>query len=92
MAELLGRIAEAEARWQRLAALIVGVSDRVRDTHLVRLESQLIDDIGLSSLMVVNLMIDLEREFNIVIREEDFDHLRTVGDVLHVIESRKLEG
>ena len=41
--------------------------------------------------MAVNLMIDLETAFDIVVREEDFDHLVTVGDLLGVIERRQME-
>jgi len=41
--------------------------------------------------MAVNLVVDLERAFDIVIREPDFDGLRTVGDLQRVVETRTRE-
>lgn len=77
--------------WSRLAALIVAASDRVHDVAALRPEQLLIDDVGLSSLMVVNLVIDFEAAFGFVVREEDFDQLRTVGDLLRLVERKQAE-
>jgi acyl carrier protein len=77
------------ATWNRLAAVVVQVSDKVRDARDVRPESKLMEDLGLSSLMAVNLVLDLEREFGIIIREQDFDHIHTVGDLKRMIDLRQ---
>jgi acyl carrier protein len=63
----------------------------MHDPRDVQTDTRLVGDLGLSSLMAVNLVIDLETAFNIVVREEDFDHLVTVGDLLGVIERRQME-
>ncbi len=75
--------------WQRLVALVVGVSDKLNDASAVRADTRLVDDLGLSSMMAVSLVIDLENAFDIVVHEQDFDNLATVGDLLVVIERRR---
>lgn len=46
------------------------------------------DDLDLSSLQAVTLVMDLEDEFGIVIDDEEIEQLSTVGDVLAIIESK----
>jgi acyl carrier protein len=77
--------------WDQLAALVAAVSDAVRDPRDVRPEHRLIADLGLSSLMAVNLVMDLEREFNFIVKEEDFDHIETVADLERVIERKRTQ-
>jgi acyl carrier protein len=80
---------DAHDNWQRLAAMVVDVSDKIHDPQAVQPGTRLVDDLGLSSMMAVNLVIDLENAFDIVVREQDFDDLVTVGDLLGVIERRR---
>ena len=84
-------MSDAQDNWQRLAMMVVELSDTMHDPHDVKTDTRLVGDLGLSSLMAVNLMVDLETAFEIVVREEDFDHLVTVGDLLGVIERRQME-
>jgi acyl carrier protein len=84
-------MSDAQDNWQRLAMMVVELSDTMHDPHDVKTDTRLVGDLGLSSLMAVNLMVDLETAFDIVVREEDFDHLVTVGDLLGVIERRQME-
>jgi len=84
-------MSDAQDNWHRLATMVVELSDTMHDPHDVQTDTRLVGDLGLSSLMAVNLMVDLETAFEIVVREEDFDHLVTVGDLLGVIERRQME-
>ena len=84
-------MSDAQDTWQRLATMVVELSDTMHDPHAVQNDTRLVGDLGLSSLMAVNLMVDLETAFDIVVREEDFDHLVTVGDLLGVIERHQME-
>ena len=45
------------------------------------------DDLGLDSLDEVELLLDFERVFEIAIPKEAAEKLRTVGDVITLIES-----
>ena len=58
------------------------------DESLVLESSGIFDDLGASSLDAVELTTALEEEFHISISEEDQASLRTVGDLVRVIESK----
>lgn len=80
---------EPQSTWQRLAEMVVEVSDQIHDPQDLHPDTRLVDDLGLSSMMTVNLVVELENAFAIVVREEDFDHLSTMRDLLAVIERRR---
>ncbi|MFM7141723.1 MAG: acyl carrier protein [Alphaproteobacteria bacterium] len=48
-----------------------------------------IEDLGADSLDIVELVMALEEEYDLEISEEDAEKIRTVGDVVAFIESRK---
>ena len=52
-------------------------------------ETSFIDDLNLDSLDIVELMMKMEDEFGIEIAEEDTESLRTVGDVVTYLKSKK---
>ncbi|MEP7345703.1 MAG: acyl carrier protein [Gemmatimonadaceae bacterium] len=80
---------DSDATWNQLVALVVEATDNVRDPQDVRPESNLSVDLGISSLMAVNLVLELEQEFDIVLVEEDFDHIETVGDLKRLIDGKR---
>ena len=49
-------------------------------------EKHLINDLGVDSLDVVELLMILEREFNIKLSEDDTANVKTVGDLYAMIE------
>lgn len=55
----------------------------------VTMHSSFANDLGADSLEVVELMMDMEREFGISIPETESENLRTVGDVIQYIEQYK---
>lgn len=56
------------------------------DAADVREDASFTNDLGADSLETVELMMDLEKEFNITIPEEESEKLSTVGDALAYIE------
>jgi len=46
------------------------------------------EDLGLDSLRTVDLVIELEDEFHISIETDDLDAVRTVGDLVVLIEKK----
>ncbi|MBF0112467.1 MAG: acyl carrier protein [Desulfamplus sp.] len=51
-------------------------------------EASLVDDLGADSLMLVELMMTMEEQFEIDMDEDDSDKLKTVQDVIDYIKSR----
>ncbi len=49
-------------------------------------DSALIDDLGLSSLEVINIVADFEDEFGIEVPDRVIPTLRTVGDIVNYLE------
>ncbi|MBF0389365.1 MAG: acyl carrier protein [Desulfamplus sp.] len=51
-------------------------------------EASLVDDLGADSLMLVELMMTMEEQFEIDMDEDDSDKLKTVKNVIDYIKSR----
>lgn len=51
-------------------------------------ESSFVDDLKADSLDIVELVMALEDEFEIKIPDEDYDKIKTVGDVITYIEDK----
>ena len=54
----------------------------------ITIESRLRDDLNLNSLQAVNIIIELEDEFNISISEDEMAPLVTVGNVVDIIQNK----
>ncbi len=52
----------------------------------IKLESNLVDDLGADSLDAVEIIMDLEDCFNITISDEETENIKTVGDLVSYIE------
>lgn len=51
-------------------------------------ESRVIDDLGADSLDVVEMLMVLEDEFNITVNDEESVNMKTVGDIVKLIDSK----
>lgn len=51
-------------------------------------ESQIVDDLGADSLDIVDLVMNLEDEFDTEIPDEAIEGMKTVGDVVKFIEDQ----
>ncbi len=56
------------------------------DAEGITMESKLVDDLKADSLDVVELIMDLEQEFDIEIPDEELPKVRTVGDIVEYLE------
>ena len=73
------------------------VADGLREIMAARLglppeqlvpEARLVEDLGLDSLDAVELAISVERRFDIEVPEEELTKLKTVADMVALVESR----
>ncbi|QOR68529.1 acyl carrier protein [Cytobacillus suaedae] len=71
---------------ERVTKIIV---DRLGvDEAEVKLESSFKDDLGADSLDVVELVMELEDEFDMEISDDDAEKIATVGDAVNYINSQ----
>ena len=56
------------------------------DTSEITMDSALVDDLGLSSLEVINIVAAFEDEFGIAVPDRVIPTLRTVGDIVNFLE------
>lgn len=59
------------------------------DPSKVTEESNLKDDLGADSLDAVEIIMDIEDEFNIQIDDSEAENIKTVGDIVKYIEALK---
>ncbi|MCR8979239.1 acyl carrier protein [Brevibacillus laterosporus] len=59
------------------------------DEDKVTLEASFKEDLGADSLDVVELVMELEDEFDLEISDEDAEKITTVGEVVNYISSHK---
>ena len=52
----------------------------------ITLESEVVKDLGADSLDVVQLLMALEDEFGITVSEDEATKIKTVGDIVELIE------
>lgn len=71
---------------ERVSKVIV---DRLGvDESEVKVEASFREDLGADSLDVVELVMELEDEFDMEISDEDAEKIATVGDAISYIESK----
>ncbi|WP_053362129.1 acyl carrier protein [Bacillus sp. FJAT-27251] len=72
---------------ERVTKIIV---DRLGvDENQVTLEASFKDDLGADSLDVVELVMELEDEFDMEISDDDAEKIATVGDAVNYINGKK---
>lgn len=59
------------------------------DADMVKLESNLKEDLGIDSIAAVELSLELETEFDIRIEDEELAKLVTVADIVSLLEAKQ---
>ncbi len=75
---------------ERVATIVTNQLDV--DKEKVKPEASFINDLGADSLDIVELVMELEEEFDMSIPDEDAEKIRTVGDAVNYIQGNKGEG
>ncbi|MEA4938205.1 MAG: acyl carrier protein [Christensenella sp.] len=58
------------------------------DAGTIKMDSRLIDDLKADSLDIVELIMDLEQEFNIEIPDEELPKVQTVADIVGYLDKK----
>jgi acyl carrier protein len=70
----------------KILSLIAEASEKPADE--IKLDHELINDLGMDSLDVVELVMKAEDEFKITIPDEDAQNLKKVGQVIEYIDAK----
>jgi acyl carrier protein len=69
-----------------------GIFDQVTDGRVdakqIQESSHLYDDLGLTSLDLLELRFEMESTWNVTVSDEEGQQIRTVGDVIDLIVAR----
>ncbi len=60
-----------------------------KDAGAITLENDLVADLGADSLDAVEIIMNLEEEFDITVPDVDASQIKTVGDIVKLIEDIK---
>ncbi len=71
--------------FDRITAMI---EDVIGKGHKITPGMSLMNELGLDSLDIIEMIMDLEDEFEAEIDEEERERIRTVADLVNVIESK----
>lgn len=58
-------------------------------TDKISKDDNLIEDVGLDSLNVLEVFGMIEEKFNVVVNSEEISEIRTIGDIVGLIERNK---
>ncbi len=72
---------------EKIKAILVEELDVEEET--IKLESKIKDDLGADSLDLFELISKIEDELDVVIEEDDYGKLVTVGNIVDYIESKQ---
>ena len=76
---------------RKLGQALGRVMEEEVDIAGIRDDARLIEDLGVDSYSITGLIYEIEDAFDFLISDEEFAELRTVSDVLDLVQ-RKLEG
>ncbi len=58
----------------------------IDDDSFIDLDTDLIEDLNADSLDAVEIIMDIEDEFDITVDEDDVENIRTIADIINYIE------
>lgn len=58
------------------------------EDDIIKEDANLESDLGADSLDVVELMMDVEKDFEIVIPDDEVGGVKTIGDIYNIVEEK----
>jgi acyl carrier protein len=74
--------------YQRLKAIIQTYLPEDVSVEAITPESDFMDELNINSANLVDIVLDVEDTFDIMLENEDMDTMRTVKDALLIIENK----
>ena len=57
----------------------------------IRAESHFIEELNINSANLVDIVLDVEDAFDIMIKDDDIEQMKTVSDALRIVDKKLLE-
>jgi acyl carrier protein len=74
---------------EKVIAIIMEQLDVTREE--CKLEASFIDDLGADSLDLVELIMEMEENFELQIADEELEKIRTIQDVINFLRSKGIQ-
>ncbi len=58
------------------------------DESKINMDANIIEDLGADSLDIMDIVNDIEKEFDVTIPQDQYENLKTVGDVVNFVENK----
>jgi len=79
---------EKESRYQELKGIVENYLPEDVSAERITLESHFINELNINSANLVDIVLDVEDAFDIMLENEDMDQMQTVQDALRIIDSK----
>ena len=81
-------MSEREKRYQELKGIVANYLPDDVSADSIALESHFINELNINSANLVDIVLDVEDAFDIMLENEDMDQMETVQDALQIIDSK----
>lgn len=77
-----------ESRYEKLKEIIKIYLPEDVSVDAITLESHFINELNINSANLVDIVLDVEDAFDIILENEDMDQMQTVADALTIIKTK----
>ncbi|TAI48856.1 acyl carrier protein [Flagellimonas allohymeniacidonis] len=77
-----------EEQYQKLKTIVETYLPEDVDPKEIKKESDFIQELNINSANLVDIVLDVEDEFDIILENEDMDGMKTINDALEIIETK----
>ena len=81
-------MSEKEKRYLELKGIVANYLPDDVSADSIALESHFINELNINSANLVDIVLDVEDAFDIMLENEDMDQMETVQDALQIIDSK----
>ncbi len=71
---------------RRIAGIVAKISEK--DEALIQADTDLRDQLGIDSMMGLEIMFGVEKEFKVHLKEEDLPKMRTITGIIGLLEGK----
>ncbi|MEL7269507.1 MAG: acyl carrier protein [Bacteroidota bacterium] len=75
-------------RYEQLKSIVQQYLPDDVDVAQISMESNFTEDLNINSANLVDVVLDVEDEFDILLENEDMDGMKTVKDALRIIDGK----